>query len=178
MVDFCTRNRQPLYVAFVPHDCSCLTDSLFFEAQIVRLLPGTSATAGDSIWAVLPEGCFAANPGLDNCTASRGGAFDRNESDSWSTERLAGGGLYELNTFEESKLGLTGNAYYGFEAVDLGLDLPTMQHQLIAGIAGNDFWLGSLGLSPLPLNFTAMVRSIMFQSAGLLRCRHGSHGNR
>jgi Eukaryotic aspartyl protease len=34
--------------------------------------------------------------------------------------------------------------------------MPTLSHQLIAGIATPDFWLGSLGLSPLPFNFTSL----------------------
>lgn len=55
-------------------------------------------------------------------------------------------------------LGLSGNAYYGFDTVRLGgafhPGLPVVQDQLIAGIADNDFWLGSLGLSPTAFNFT------------------------
>ncbi|KAK3633787.1 hypothetical protein LTR22_019971 [Elasticomyces elasticus] len=50
-----------------------------------------------------------------------------------------------------------GNAYYGFESINLGLPgsgLPTLQSQVIAGFASNAFWLGSLGLSPVPFNFT------------------------
>nr|OQO30352.1 hypothetical protein B0A51_02019 [Rachicladosporium sp. CCFEE 5018] len=63
-----------------------------------------------------------------------------------------------LDTYEESKLGLTGNAYYGFDTLQLGSEgsgLPNFTDQIIAGIATNDFWLGSLGLSPLPINFTS-----------------------
>ncbi|KAK5112054.1 hypothetical protein LTR85_011635 [Meristemomyces frigidus] len=54
-------------------------------------------------------------------------------------------------------LGLSGNAYYGFDTISLGLvgsGLPTLQNQLIAGIASNSFWLGSLGLSPYTFNLT------------------------
>lgn len=111
------------------------------KAQSVRLLPGASATAGDSIWVIIPEGCSLANPGLENCTASRGGVLDRNASTSWSTSQLANGGLYELDTFVESELGLDGNAYYGFDTISLGssgTDIPTLDRQLVAGIATND----------------------------------------
>ncbi|KAK4896171.1 hypothetical protein LTR49_028179 [Elasticomyces elasticus] len=72
-------------------------------------------------------------------------------------QRLANGGLFQLNTFEESLLGLSGNAYYGFETINLSLPgsgLPTLQSQVIAGFASNAFWLGSLGVSPVPFNFT------------------------
>ncbi|KAK6430696.1 hypothetical protein LTR95_013146 [Oleoguttula sp. CCFEE 5521] len=127
-------------------------------SQRVRLLPGTSATAGDAIWVVLSEGCSLANPGLQGCEDTRGNVFTRNESTSWSTNRLDNQGLYQLDTYEESKLGLTGNAYYGFDTLQLGSEgsgLPNFTDQIIAGIATNDFWLGSLGLSPLPINFTS-----------------------
>ncbi|CAD0037523.1 unnamed protein product [Aureobasidium pullulans] len=125
--------------------------------QTVRLLPSTSASAGSSTWVVIDEGCTVANPNLTNCNNERGYLFHRNESTSWSTRRLSGEGLYSLNTFVEGYLGLTGNAYYGFDTINLGLtgsDLPIVQGQVIAGFGTNDFWLGNLGLSPYPFNFT------------------------
>ncbi|TKA70728.1 hypothetical protein B0A55_07562 [Friedmanniomyces simplex] len=98
-----------------------------------------------------------ANPNLTNCDNNRGYLFQSNLSSTWSIQRLANGGLFELNTFEEISLGLSGNAYYGFDTVSLGLPgsgLPVLPSQTIAGFATNDFWLGSLGLSPVPFNFT------------------------
>ncbi|THX49733.1 acid protease [Aureobasidium pullulans] len=124
----------------------------------VRLLPSTSASAGSSTWVVIDEGCTVANPNLTNCNNERGYLFHRNESTSWSTRRLSGEGLYSLNTFVEGYLGLTGNAYYGFDTINLGLTgsgLPTVQGQVIAGFGTNDFWLGNLGLSPLSWAYTA-----------------------
>ena len=106
---------------------------------------------------ILPEGCTTANPGLSNCANERGYLFSSNESISWSTSRLPNEGLFNLITFEEGLLGLTGNANYGFDTITLGLQgsgLPTLQKQLVAGIATNNYWLGSLGLSPVPFNFT------------------------
>ena len=41
------------------------------------------------------------------------------------------GGLFELNTYYEGFLNLTGNAYYGFESLTLGVpgsDLPSLDH--------------------------------------------------
>ena len=105
---------------------------------------------------VLPEGCTDANPGLANCSDARGQTFIRNASTTWSTQRLSNGGLFQLNTFEEGYLGLTGNAYYGFDTVNLGSSLPTLQNQLVAGIATNSYWLGSLGLSPIGFNITTL----------------------
>lgn len=98
-----------------------------------------------------------ANPSLSNCGDERGYLFHRNLSTSWSTDRLAGQGIYSLNTLEESQLGLEGNAYYGWDTIMLGLPgsgLPSVRNQTIAGLGTNDFWLGSLGLSAVPFNFT------------------------
>lgn len=128
-----------------------------FPRQVVRLLPGTSATAGNCIFVVLPEGCIESYP--PNCADSRGYVFAINRSTTWSTERLSNSGLFELPLFGERFLGYSGNAYYGFDNVTLGLrgeGLPSLSGQLIAGIATPDFWLGSLGLSPLPFNFTTL----------------------
>ncbi|KAF2163659.1 hypothetical protein M409DRAFT_57163 [Zasmidium cellare ATCC 36951] len=129
-------------------------------SQLVRLLPSTSASAGTSIWVVLPQGCSEANPELvySTCANSRGNLFSSNESTTWSTNRLANNGLYELDTYEESQLGLTGNADYGFDSIGLlpGSSNAIASTELIAGIATDDFWLGSLGISPLPMNFTSL----------------------
>lgn len=120
------------------------------------MLPGTSASAGNTVWAVLPEGCTEANPALSGCLEDRH-VFYRNRSTTWSTDQLANDGLFELSTEAvESFLGLDGNAYYGFDTVELGNEngLPSLPSQIVAGIGTNSFWLGSLPLSPLPLNFT------------------------
>ena len=109
-------------------------------------------------WVVRPEGCTLANPNLTNCEDSRGLAFNPNKSTSWSTERLEIDGLFGLTTYYESFLNLTGNAYYGFDTLTLGLpgaDLPSLDNQIIAGIATNNYWTGFLGLSPIPFNFSS-----------------------
>jgi hypothetical protein len=108
---------------------------------------------------IRPEGCDQANPGLAGCDNSRGLLFDPKKSTSWTTEHLDNGGLFELNTYYEGFLNLTGNAYYGFESLTLGVpgsDLPSLDHQVVAGIATNHYWLGSLGLSPIPFNFSSL----------------------
>ncbi|KAK4503998.1 hypothetical protein PRZ48_004913 [Zasmidium cellare] len=133
-------------------------------SQLVRLLPGTSASAGTSIWVVIPQGCSEANPELvySICANSRGNLFSSNESTTWSTSRLANNGLYGLDTYEESELGLSGNAYYGFDNIGLllGSSNAIASTELIAGIATDGYWLGSLGISPLPMNFTSLDEPI------------------
>ena len=103
--------------------------------------------------------------------------FQSNHSESWSTQGIQNGidgAIYSLNTFEEGNLNLLGNASYGFDTVNLGLPgsgLPTLEKQVIAGYWTNDFYLGSLGLSPVPFNFTdlndplpSMLESLYNQS--------------
>ncbi|TVY14856.1 hypothetical protein LARI1_G008295 [Lachnellula arida] len=129
-------------------------------AQTVRLLPGTSASAGSTIWVVIPEGCVDVNPDLENCLNERGYLFQSNQSLTWSTQGIktgVDGAIFSLNTFEEGNLGLLGNGSYGYDTISLGLPgsgLPTLEKQVIAGIWTDDFYLGSLGLSPVPFNFT------------------------
>ncbi|KAF2095070.1 acid protease, partial [Rhizodiscina lignyota] len=126
--------------------------------QGVYLLPNTLSNAGNSIWVVIPPGCTEINQNVSDCAAKRGGMFVSNQSTSWSTEKLPNYGLFSLETGnEEVQLGLSGNAYYGFDTIHLGLSgsgLPQVQNQLVAGMATNDFWLGSLGISPTTFNIT------------------------
>ncbi|KAK4505338.1 hypothetical protein PRZ48_003301 [Zasmidium cellare] len=131
-------------------------------AQTVRLLPGTSASAGTAIWVVIPVGCSQVNPTLQNCAGERGELFQSNLSSTWSTQGLvnnADGAIYSLNTVEEAGLGLSGNGSYGYDTVTLGIpgsDLPTLHDQLVVGIWTDDFFLGSLGLSPYSLNLSSL----------------------
>lgn len=109
-------------------------------------------------WVVRPEGCTQANPSLTHCEDSRGLTFNPNKSTSWDIERLDNNGLFQLNTYYEAFLNLTGNAYYGFDTLALGVpgsELPSLKHQIVAGIATNDYWLGFLGLSPVSFNFSS-----------------------
>ena len=125
---------------------------------------------------MVDEGCSILNPNLTSCAEDRGGIFQSNESSTWSTERLDNGqdgAVYNLNNYVEAFVGLEGNGRYGFDRVCLsGIEVghPTLEDQIIAGIAENDFWLGSLGISPHSFNFSAMndpQRSVM----GTLRNR-------
>ena len=134
-----------------------ITESLL-PGQAVELLPGTSSIAGNSVWVVIPQGCTVENPNLAGCDSMRGYLFLSNQSTTWSTSRIGNGGLYSLGVQAEGMLGLSGNAFYGFDTVRLGgkfnPGLPSLQHQVIAGIGTNDFFIGSLGLSPTAFNFT------------------------
>lgn len=46
---------------------------------------------------------------------------------------------------------------YGFDTLGLGYSGsggPTLDHQVVASIATKDFYLGNLGLTPRPVNFS------------------------
>ena len=109
----------------------------------MRVLP---ASSGSSLWVVLAEGCIEGDPG--NCAY----AFNINQSSTWDNQ-----GLFQLPLYEESQLGYSGNADFGFDTVTLGWQGSgglTLTHQVVAGFATKDFYIGNLGLTPRPVNFT------------------------
>ncbi|KAL9065865.1 MAG: hypothetical protein Q9157_007336, partial [Trypethelium eluteriae] len=111
---------------------------------------------------VISEGCADVDPNLTNCPNERGYLFQSNLSSTWSTQGIQNGidgVIFSLNTFEEGVLGLTGNGSYGYDTIRLGLpgpNLPILQKQVLAGIWTDNYFLGSLGLSPVPFNFTIL----------------------
>ncbi len=132
--------------------------------QTFRVLP---ATNGDETWVPIPLGCTNAsipNP-PSNCGDLRGAnpfqvhpsqGFNSNASSSWQSNGI-------FNLIREENLGIHENGEYGFDTVTIGADpkAPTLPHQVVAGIATSEFWLGSFGLGPKPINFTAAVPSFM-----------------
>ena len=111
----------------------------------------TASTRVPETWVVLDDGCISSDP--PGCADDRGHTFKEEKSSTW-TER----GLYQLNV--EFNLGYnTSNAgKYGFDTLGLGYagsGGPTLDDQVLAGIATKDFYLGSLGLVPAPINFTS-----------------------
>ncbi|KAL8900765.1 MAG: hypothetical protein Q9207_005536 [Kuettlingeria erythrocarpa] len=57
----------------------------------------------------------------------------------------------------ETNLGYSGNGRYGYDTVALGWEGsggPSLEHQVVGGIATKEFYLGSFGLNPRPTNFT------------------------
>ena len=122
----------------------------------MRLFPGTSAESGTTTWVVRAEGCSRPGDNITDCVSSRGFLFNPNASSTWTTAGLKNSGLYNLNAYVENLLGYRGNAYYGFDNVTLGWPshtLPEVSHQIIAGYATEDFYIGSLGISPQPQLF-------------------------
>ncbi|RFU78261.1 acid protease [Trichoderma arundinaceum] len=114
-------------------------------AQNLRILPGTSST---QTLVVLPEGCQIIK--VADCANSRGNLFNKTASKTWNEI-----GLFNLGF--ENALGFKDNGDYGYDTVGLGYlgsGGPVVNHSIIAGVAGTEFYLGVLALNPRPTNFT------------------------
>ena len=121
--------------------------------QTVKVLV---STASSQIWAVVPDGCVQSDPA--NCSISRGGLFQPNSSSTWNRNQDAAGGLFPINL--EINLNDTGVGLYGYDTVTLGgqgSSGPTLDQQVVAGIATKAFYLGLFGLNPesMPLPETS-----------------------
>ena len=126
-------------------------------SQDFRILP---TTQGQETIVPVPEGCTPSDP--PNCGSLRGAypfdgaqstGFQTNASSTWVTN-----GLYVLNL--DADLVYPGNALYGFDTVGPEIDNsggPTLQHQIVAGIAAKEFYLGVFGLGPEPSNFSTFA---------------------
>lgn len=112
-------------------------------------------------WVVDPSGCAKSDP--TNCTTARGGVFNNTVSTSWVNKNI-----YALGA--ESNLGYTvnsDNGNYGFDTLRVGLPGDgnvSLDHQLIAGIATKDFFLGNLGLASRQLMFADKTQAPGFLS--------------
>ena len=123
--------------------------------QDFRVFPSTN---GQQTLVPVPEGCLASD--TPNCGNLRGveafkgmtsNGFQTNQSTTWIPN-----GLFTLDI--EDGLNSTGNGEFGFDTVGLGIQNsngPTLTHQLVAGIATKDFYLGEFGLGPKPANLTS-----------------------
>jgi hypothetical protein len=90
---------------------------------------------------------------ITNCGSQRGVeifrsrpslGFQKNESETWSEL-----GIYTMGL--GANLGLTGNAYYGYDNFGLGgspsLGTKELERLAVAAYATPDLWVGQLGLS-------------------------------
>ncbi|KAL8851186.1 MAG: hypothetical protein Q9221_003906 [Calogaya cf. arnoldii] len=118
--------------------------------QTVRVLASTTVP---ETWVVSNGGCIATDPA--GCSDSRGVVFSPNASSTWNN--LGNFALdVEKNLRNYSSNWDHGN--YGFDTLALGYlgsGGPTVENSILAGLNTKDFYLGSIGLSPQPLNFTA-----------------------
>ncbi|KAL8657459.1 MAG: hypothetical protein Q9226_001888 [Calogaya cf. arnoldii] len=121
-------------------------------AQTVKVFV---STAGYQTWAVVPQGCIKSD-GAD-CTSLRGGVLDIEKSTTWTPVTASPNGTDTFSIGLEARLGFSSNGKYGLDTVALGWPGsggPSLDHQVIAGIAAKEFYLGQFGLNPRPTNFT------------------------
>ena len=121
--------------------------------QPARVL--VSTTVGET-WVISKNatvgGCLARDP--PNCPQSRGLLVNVNTSSTWQDQGIYALGV-ELNLPDYTNDFVNGN--YGLES--LGLGLPgsggvTLDNQVVAAISTKDFYLGNLGVTARPTNFT------------------------
>lgn len=93
---------------------------------------------------MLPEGCASTDP--KNCTEERGGAYNVTASKTWVDKS-------HDHLVTESNLGYISNYDNGDFGLDtLGVGAPghgnaSLDQQVFAAVATNDFFLGNLGLA-------------------------------
>jgi hypothetical protein len=117
-----------------------------------------ASTTGQQTWVVDPSPCVnLADSGLrEGCEDQRGGAFNYNDSSTFTTQ-----GTYEL--FLEKNLNYTGGGRFGLDTVGLGLQGeggPTLDQQLMAVYYTRDFYYGLFGLHPKTTNLTDLNQNI------------------
>ena len=111
--------------------------------QTVNLLISTTTS---QTWAVVPQGCIKTDPA--NCTTTRGGVFQANQSSTWKQDQDVANGLSPL-IFSSKQTENHDNGSYGYDTIALGgAGSPSLNQQVIAGVATKDVYLGLFGLSP------------------------------
>ena len=101
-------------------------------------------------WPVLPQGCIPTDP--VDCHLKRGSLFYTNESSTWQDQ-----GNYTLEF--EKNLGIDDNGDFGYDTLTLGLPgtgAPSVEKQIVAGIAAKDIYLGLWGVGARPTNLTSL----------------------
>ncbi|KAI4670598.1 uncharacterized protein J4E79_000884 [Alternaria viburni] len=130
--------------------------------QTFNVLPATQA---QNVWLPIADECVRLQGGSASCGSSRGAApfqqspspgFQANMSSTWEAI-----GLYELGMGRIH--GITGNGLHGFDSV--ALYNFTLEHLAVTAYASPGFWIGQMGLSPLPLNFSETISSPSLISA-------------
>ncbi|KAL8699883.1 MAG: hypothetical protein Q9201_005747 [Fulgogasparrea decipioides] len=113
-----------------------------------------ASTAVPETWTVSTGGCAAGDSA--GCSDSRGGLFSPNASTTWDhIDKFALGVELNLRNYSSNQ----DYGEYGFDILALGYQgsgSPSVNHSVIAGIETDDFYVGNIGLSPQPINFTTV----------------------
>ena len=140
-------DKRPLTIFRYGNDGPWSTFMLGYgtPAQFVHSLVSTSITQP---YVVLDQGCTSLDP--SDCAQARGVIFSPNSSSTWQN-------LGDYTLAFEQNLGIYENGQFGMDTVSLGLPgsgAPTMDHQIVTGIATKSFFVGSWGIRPAPTNLT------------------------
>lgn len=121
--------------------------------QVVRVLV---STALGETWVISANktlgGCIGNDP--SSCPQSRGGLYNLNDSSTWQDQGIYGLGL-ELNLEDYTQDYDNGN--YGLDTLGIGAirdGSNNMDNIVVAALSTKDFYLGYLGVTPHPTNFT------------------------
>ena len=115
---------------------------------------------------ILQQGCTSVDP--PNCGSLRGGQFFPNQSSTWVYNAESPNGLFGLNL--ESNLGYTANGSYGYDTVALGWQGsggPSLNRQVVGGIATKEFFVDFFGINPRPSNFSTFDNPVPSYMASL-----------
>ncbi|KAJ8131941.1 hypothetical protein O1611_g1688 [Lasiodiplodia mahajangana] len=123
--------------------------------QDVRVIVSTASP--ESFVVLSDYGCSTSILGTvpANCAISRGNLFNPNESSSW--HELGFFGINSDGVGLEANLGYSERADFGTESIGLGLTGPSLENQIVAGIANAEpLYMGLFGLNNQPVNFTSL----------------------
>lgn len=134
-----------------------------------------ASTQSGQVLLVVPEGCVEGDGA--NCPSQRGAeifnsaqspGFSANSSTTWSTI-----GQYDVEL--ESKLNYTAGGLFGYDKVALGPAADSsslsLDHQVVAGIAELDYWMGHIPLGVPDSSFSSLSQSI---DSFMYQLRNGS----
>ncbi|OAG06092.1 acid protease [Paraphaeosphaeria sporulosa] len=124
--------------------------------QSFRVLPSFQV---QNVWLPIADECIKISADAEKCGVSRGAqpfaqrtsaGFHTNVSSTWEAI-----GLYELGL--ERDRGISGNGMSGFDT--FRVSNTTLDRFPVTAYASPGFWLGQLGLSTVPLNFSETINS-------------------
>ncbi|KAL2057551.1 hypothetical protein ABVK25_001935 [Lepraria finkii] len=113
------------------------------------------STASGESWVISANktqgGCLSTDP--STCAQSRGTLFNLNASSTWKDQGIFGVGL-EVNL--PDYVGNYDNGDYGLDTLGVGLpgSGPSLDNMVVAALATKDFYLGYLGVTIHPTNFS------------------------
>ncbi|KAK0668400.1 aspartic peptidase domain-containing protein [Cercophora samala] len=126
--------------------------------QFIRVLPSTASphTLVPLTGLACSREAFGTIP--PDCAVSRGNLFDPNESSSW--QDIGQYGINQNGVGLGAHLGYDVGVQFGLEKLGLGLNGPEFEDQTVGMMAAPEpFYLGIVGLSNQPMNFTSLANT-------------------